>query len=600
MSSNKKTSVVWDHFTDIGGSRGVCNICKVQMSYKSSVSNLKKHLQRKHPTICVVSRTDAVAGDSSAVNDVCIASVASGGGNTNVAEAINAGTNTIPNPVANDKVMQLFTLDFQPFRIVEDRGFRELMQLAFPNYIIPTRKYFANNLLPSLYEKKKSELRISLENDVKSICITVDIWSTMTNDSMMAITGHYISETTSELKYCLLDCIPLEESHSAKNLARLIKEICDEWNLSNKVLLAVTDNGSNIKNAIEKELAWKHFPCYSHTLNLIVNDALKSEDITLIINKVKIIVKQFKQSNLAWQKLKKYQEQAGNTPKRLIQEVATRWNSKYYMLQRCVELREPLNSAMINLSMDILTSYEWQVCTELCKILQPCEEVTKELSGEKYLTGSLVIPITTGLTKVLQNYENENLMPIVDRVRQDLLGGIGNRFNNLTQSRTFTNCMFLDPRFKFYFNDQATALETKRRITAFVIQEQSRQNNATIEMSNPQASTSTSTKLIRQDYREKMRNIQPEGTAHSRAIVEIQRYLDAPIIDRSECPLKWWKIHRESYPNLYKVAVQKLNAMASSVPCERVFSAAGNMLNERRTRLGIRKLQQLVFLNQNI
>ncbi|CAH0714329.1 unnamed protein product, partial [Brenthis ino] len=533
MSSNKKTSVVWDHFTDIGGSRGVCNICKVQMSYKSSVSNLKKHLQRKHPTICIVSRTDAVAGDSSAVNDVCIASVASGGGNTNVAEAINAGTNTIPNPVAStsgsgqapmrrtyglqpitdflpkrrgnlekkiidDKVMQLFTLDFQPFRIVEDRGFRELMQLAFPNYIIPTRKYFANSLLPSLYEKKKSELRISLENDVKSICITVDIWSTMTNDSMMAITGHYISETTT------------------------------------------------------------------------------------------------------WQKLKKYQEQAGNTPKRLIQEVATRWNSKYYMLQRCVELREPLNSAMINLSMDILTSYEWQVCTELCKILQPCEEVTKELSGEKYLTGSLVIPITTGLTKVLQNYENENLMPIVDRVRQDLLGGIGNRFNNLTQSRTFTNCMFLDPRFKFYFNDQATALETKRRIIAFVIQEQSRQNNATIEVSNPQASTSTSTKLIWQDYREKMRNIQPEGTAHSRAIVEIQRYLDAPIIDRSECPLKWWKIHRESYPNLYKVAVQKLNAMASSVPCERVFSAAGNMLNERRTRLGIRKLQQLVFLNQNI
>ncbi|CAH2101253.1 unnamed protein product [Euphydryas editha] len=55
----------------------------------------------------------------------------------------------------------------------------------------------------------------------------------------------------------------------------------------------------------------------------------QAKDVEEIINKVKRILRQFKQSNVAWQKLKKYQEQFGNKQKRLIQEVATRWNSNF-------------------------------------------------------------------------------------------------------------------------------------------------------------------------------------------------------------------------------------------------------------------------------
>lgn len=357
---------------------------------------------------------------------------------------------------------------------------------------------------------------------------------------MVAITAHYISEESCELRYCLLDCGPLEEAHTARNLAKIIMQVSDEWQLSNKVLLGVSDNGSNIKNAIEKELGWKHFPCDSHTLNLAVTDALKADDVDEIVNKVKKIVRQFKQSNVAWQKLKKYQEQSGNTPKRLIQEVATRWNSKFYMLQRCVELQEPLNSAMINISMVILTSYEWQIYKELCTVLGPCEEVTRELSGEKYVTRSLVIPITMGLTQALTNLEAENFMPAVDRVRQDIIGGIKTRFNNLSRSKTFTNCMFLDPRFKLYFEEQTIAEETKRRIISLVVQEQNKalaQNTATEEETNNNTTSTQSTVLIKsiwQDYHDKMKNIQPDGTAQSRAIVEVQRYLDEKILSRQD------------------------------------------------------------------
>lgn len=153
--------------------------------------------------------------------------------------------------------------------------------------------------------------------------------------------------------------------------------------------------------------------------------------------------------------------------------------------------------------------------------------------------------------------------------------------------------MFLDPRFKLYFENVAE--ETKRRIIALVTQEEQNNNISAPRLQESEAPK----KSIWKDFNSKMANIQPEGTARSRALVEVQRYLDHPILKRESCPLEWWKENRATYPRLYNIAIRRLNAMASSVPCERVFAAAGNILNDRRTRLGCRKLQQLIFLQQN-
>lgn len=70
-----------------------------------------------------------------------------------------------------------------------------------------------------------------------------------------------------------------------------------------KIVLAVSDSASNIKNAISKELGWKHFSCFAHTLNLIVNDALHIDAVTEILEKIKIIVGHFKKSCISNEKL---------------------------------------------------------------------------------------------------------------------------------------------------------------------------------------------------------------------------------------------------------------------------------------------------------
>lgn len=40
--------------------------------------------------------------------------------------------------------------------------------------------------------------------------------------------------------------------------------------------------------------------------------------------------------------------------------------------------------------------------------------------------------------------------------------------------------------------------------------------------------------------------------------------------------------------------------IATSVPCERVFSRAGQVVTEKRSRLTTSKISQILFLNHNM
>jgi len=83
------------------------------------------------------------------------------------------------------------------------------------------------------------------------------------------------------------------------------------------------------------------------------------------------------------------------------------------------------------------------------------------------------------------------------------------------------------------------------------------------------------------------------------ATVEVQRYLAEPNIGRLEDPLNYWQTQRHVYPNLYTLAVTFLCTPASSVPCERVFSKAGEVVSKKRNRLSPKSVEKILFLNKN-
>lgn len=104
-------------------------------------------------------------------------------------------------------------------------------------------------MLPALYDQSKAELKIKLGPECNnSVCITTDLWTSRSNESYIAVTGHYMTDDL-ELKHILLDCRNFLDSHTSENIQEMLNSIVAEWGLTNKINFAVSDNAANIQKA---------------------------------------------------------------------------------------------------------------------------------------------------------------------------------------------------------------------------------------------------------------------------------------------------------------------------------------------------------------
>lgn len=81
---------------------------------------------------------------------------------------------------------------------------------------------------------------------------------------------------------------------------------------------------------------------------------------------------------------------------------------------------------------------------------------------------------------------------------------------------------------------------------------------------------------------------------------EVARYLTSARTDTHLTLLQWWKNNGHFYPRLSLLARKYLSVPASSVPCERVFSLAGHLVNKKRARLSKDNIDLIIFLNKNM
>lgn len=624
MSARKNQSVLWSYFEkDPESGKAFCCVCRDLVSYKSTTNNLKGHLKRKHislytsiypedetppPSTSQVqvreSRPDLLPGASTLVD--CSSSLPPAPKRQRVLDPyVNKKISTEQKKLIDQDVLDLCIDGFHPFSIVEERSFKKFSRWI-PGYKLPCRKTLANSMLQATYSKAEETVKVRVAAEVKSICITTDLWTSRVTESYIAITGHYLTDDC-ELKTILLGCCQFSGHHTAANIATEMNALVNKWNLNGKVNFAVSDNAANIVKAIKEGLGWKHFGCFAHTLNLIVEDALKA--CKKQIENVKKVVGHFRKSTVSSERLAKYQVQQNQEPKRLIQDVDTRWNSTYYMVKRVVELEEAIRSTMAFVGRDlpILTDEDWKTYKELCYILRPFEELTTIMSGQKYLTGSFVIVMTRCLKEACCKLsEKEDLEPNTRDVVLLLKCGIEERLKGVEQSGTFSLCTFLDPRFKMQaFSDQNEAQKTKERVRKLVtsiIHENTISDDVPQEVRNGVLDELNPWNIF--DSFIGLNTTQ--GTPMSKAIREVDLYLSDEILPRKNsagvenCPLEWWKNHKHVYPNLKILFTRHCNIIATSVPCERMFSKTGLIVNQRRTRLTTDKIEKLMFLNVNM
>ena len=81
---------------------------------------------------------------------------------------------------------------------------------------------------------------------------------------------------------------------------------------------------------------------------------------------------------------------------------------------------------------------------------------------------------------------------------------------------------------------------------------------------------------------------------------ELDCYLREPVLDyKTGKPFDWWAEHHKRYPNIAQVAKRYLTASATSVPSERLFSSAGDIYDEKRSRILPEHAEHLLFIKSN-
>ena len=88
-------------------------------------------------------------------------------------------------------------------------------------------------------------------------------------------------------------------------------------------------------------------------------------------------------------------------------------------------------------------------------------------------------------------------------------------------------------------------------------------------------------------------------TTRERARAEILKYRERDSLALSGDVLQWWK-KQVDLPLLSALAKSYLCIPATSVPSERVFSTAGDIVTAQRSLLHPDHVDQLIFLKKNL
>ena len=103
-----------------------------------------------------------------------------------------------------------------------------------------------------------------------------------------------------------------------------------------RIVAATTDNGANITTGISL-LGVTQLPCFSHTLQLAVEQALKLPNISKLTARCKCLVAHSNRSAKSYEFLRKKQIALEHEQHALVNDVVTRWKSGYYMVARVME-----------------------------------------------------------------------------------------------------------------------------------------------------------------------------------------------------------------------------------------------------------------------
>ncbi|XP_063931343.1 zinc finger BED domain-containing protein 4-like [Zophobas morio] len=496
--------------------------------------------------------------------------------------------------------------DNYPLQCTEKEGLKRLLKVAVPLYHVPSR-----STITKYVEQKYNSLQIFVSKKLQQahhLALTTDI-ATVINAtrSFIVLTAHFINEENNEMVTIALGVSNLTQHHTADNISNDLHTMLNNWKILKENIVSITtDNGANIVAAVKKIMSQTsnhfHVSCFAHNINLVITKALGScPDVVTIIEKVKTIVAYFKHSNVAQDQLRYEQKNEGKkdgTYLYLIQEVPTRWNSTFYCLQRFKYLSGHVGKILLSSEHQkappMLTANELAIIDECLKLLGPFEDATKNISGEKYVSGSLVIPMTNCIKTSLHRINVSN--PFAKNLKKELEAQIEKKLDPLETNILLSIATIVDPRFKrLHFSSARNVANAITIIKNEVKKEHQNQGSLTPPV-HPNIIDDVDGCIWNIHDEIASRHL-PDSDGCDGLPAELKLYLNQPIQPRTRHPIQYWKENKNAFPGTYKIAMKYLTVLGASVPAERLVSTLNNVCSDKRSRLTPQHINELVFLN---
>ena len=202
----------------------------------------------------------------------------------------------------------------------------------------------------------------------------------------------------------------------------------------------------------------------------------------------------------------------------------------------------------------------------------------------------MIIP----LVKLLQQSMRSHLsIPLAAELSSELT----HHFSPIEGAYITAVTILLDPRFKkLPFSTSSSAEHAITRmiteVGSFHQSESDQQERTPTVPATPAQPTS-----LWEAFDKRVHDSTTHRTAQTEAMIKVRRYFEEPKIDRSKGhPHSWWRENAIRFPKLQRLARKYLCIPGSSVPSQRLFSKAGQLVSERRNRLKPKNVNILLFL----
>ncbi|XP_025070967.1 zinc finger BED domain-containing protein 1 [Alligator sinensis] len=474
-------------------------------------------------------------------------------------------------------------MDCRPLNIVNDRGLIEVIQIASSNqsYTLPSQGTIASRIR-DLYHREKTT-KLELLKNAQAVALTGDHWTSLSNHSYLEVTAHLI-DAAWRLQSFALTAMYTEERHYAEACAERFLDVTKEWNIQEKVTTISTDRASNMIAATSR-LPFEHMTCIAHSLQRSITVALRAGGFENMLLKCRKILGCFKHSLANSAELKTQQPANGQKQETLGQDISARWDSTLGMVQRLLRNKATITTmlALEKHNLSVLTGSDFGKLQKLETLLEPCRFVTELLGGELYVSCSVILRALCHVCRVMAVSDDDPAY--VARFKNTFT-------SDLTKRKEGTNMRFLkiatvlDPRFKNLKCLPKSERDEVWNMLSEVLKEQHSDAEPT-EPEPPQKKISLL--LVASDSDDENEGV-PVRTA-------LDRYKAEPIIPMEACPLEWWSKHEGAYESLAYLARKYLATPATAVPCERLFSLSGDIVNKKRAALSPENVNQLVCLS---